>query len=304
MKTLVVALVTATMMAGQFFTPVAAASLSTQPASTACGDTYVVQHNDNLSSIAIKCGTTVSSILGLNPTITNPNLIYTGQTLRLTSSSSTTTGSTSSSGATTSSGSLKVSLSTTQAKEGDAITVTISGFPANSNIDYRVGEQGKTYTIAYDGATDSNGADSQTITLPTAADTGEYWVVQVTTTERSPVVSLTSHTIYISTESSSSSTTYPYAQVSLSTTQAGSGDSVTVTVSGFPANANIDYRVGKQNENYSVAYDGTTDSNGHASKTITMPSNANSGQYWVVNVTTTDRSPAVAVTSHTIYMYK
>lgn len=51
-------------------------------AQSPCGDTVTVQRGDTLSRIARICGTTVSSLLAANPTITNPNAIYPGQLLR------------------------------------------------------------------------------------------------------------------------------------------------------------------------------------------------------------------------------
>lgn len=44
---------------------------------------YVVCRGDNLSKIAKKYNTTVSAILKLNPEITNPNVIYIGQKVRV-----------------------------------------------------------------------------------------------------------------------------------------------------------------------------------------------------------------------------
>ena len=41
--------------------------------------TYTVKKGDTLSQIALKYGTSVSSIVALNPIIKNPNLIYPGQ---------------------------------------------------------------------------------------------------------------------------------------------------------------------------------------------------------------------------------
>ncbi len=61
-------------------------ALPVQPAfaqQSVCGSTYVVQNGDSLREIAQMCGTTVQSILNLNPGISNPNLIYTGQVLNL-----------------------------------------------------------------------------------------------------------------------------------------------------------------------------------------------------------------------------
>lgn len=51
---------------------------------------YTVKKGDTLSQIALNYGTTVSSIVSLNPSITNPNLIYPGQklTIKINSSSS------------------------------------------------------------------------------------------------------------------------------------------------------------------------------------------------------------------------
>ena len=47
------------------------------------GQTYYVQRGDTLKIIAARFGTTVDTILKLNPKITNPNLIYVGQVLRI-----------------------------------------------------------------------------------------------------------------------------------------------------------------------------------------------------------------------------
>lgn len=56
------------------------------PATTSSTDsTYVVKSGDTLSAIASKYGTTVSALMSLN-NITNANLIYTGQTLKINSS--------------------------------------------------------------------------------------------------------------------------------------------------------------------------------------------------------------------------
>jgi hypothetical protein len=295
MKTLVIALVSAILIAGQFFTPVSAASTPNQLAATTCGDTYTIQRLDNLAKIARLCDTTVSNILALNTWIVNPNLIYSGEVLRITGDTTATTDNTD----TTYSGYARVRLSSTRAEAGDEITVSVSGFPANADIDYRVGEQGESYSIAYDGTTSSNGVDSQIITLPADADEGEIWVVQVITTDQVSVVDVDSAAIYISTYTATDSGN---ARVSLSTTQAASGDEVTVTISGFPANADIDYRVGEQGETYTVAYDGTTNSKGADSQTITLPSDADEGEYWVVKVITTGQAKVITVNSHTIYI--
>lgn len=87
MKRIIFALTTALLCAGLFLSPATAAVRYSGLADETCGETYTVQHLDNLSKIARRCGTTVSNILALNPQITNPNIIYSGQVLRLTGSS-------------------------------------------------------------------------------------------------------------------------------------------------------------------------------------------------------------------------
>ena len=56
---------------------------------------YTVRSGDTLSEIARDYGTTVNSIVSLNPSITNPNLIYPGQQITIRTNSSNTTPSTS-----------------------------------------------------------------------------------------------------------------------------------------------------------------------------------------------------------------
>ena len=54
--------------------------------------TYIVKSGDTLSEIALKYGTTVSSIVALNPVIKNPNLIYPGQRFIIQTSSTSSSG--------------------------------------------------------------------------------------------------------------------------------------------------------------------------------------------------------------------
>lgn len=178
-----IALAASLLIAAQILTPVSAsAAYDSGP----CGDTYIVQHLDNLSKIAKKCDTTVASILDLNHQIKNPNIIYTGQELRLTGKT-----------AKVYTGTPQVSLSDTTVDAGDTITVRVSGFPANMYIDYRVGLEDEDYSVVYDGIVDSEGKASITITIPTSADYGDYWVVLVTTTGQREGIEVYSATIFI-----------------------------------------------------------------------------------------------------------
>ena len=55
----------------------------TTPPPAPGGQTYYVQRGDTLRKIAAKFSTTVDAILRVNPQITNPNVIYTGQAITL-----------------------------------------------------------------------------------------------------------------------------------------------------------------------------------------------------------------------------
>ena len=81
MKSAVYALIAAILVAGLVLTPANAA-----PVTGTCGDTYTVQRGDYLNLIARNCGITLSALLSVNPQITNINLIYPGQVIKITSS--------------------------------------------------------------------------------------------------------------------------------------------------------------------------------------------------------------------------
>jgi LysM repeat protein len=70
---------------GQEATPTPTTASTTTPTPTPSGETttYAVQPGDTLTRIAQRFGTTVQAILAANPQITNPNLIYVGQVIRI-----------------------------------------------------------------------------------------------------------------------------------------------------------------------------------------------------------------------------
>jgi LysM repeat protein len=145
------------------------------------GDTYTVVRGDYLSLIAQRFGTTVSELLSLNPAITNPSILYVGQVIKLPTGLSTGL----------------ISLSTRSAKVGAQVTVKVNGFPASADVDFRIGKEGAAYSAVVDGKTDSTGAATAKVTIPSTAKTGEKWVVKVTTTSLAKGKEATSLTITI-----------------------------------------------------------------------------------------------------------
>ena len=196
MKKLLISCLVAALWISLGFSPAAAAGLASGLAYEDCGSTYVVQDLDNLSKIATYCGTRVATILRNNPQIINPDLIYTGQVIFLTGTvweyrdPITYTSPTYGWGA-------RVSLSTYSAEPGEAVTISASGFPANSEVDYRISQLGKDASLLYDGVMDSAGAGSLTFTIPAEAQKGQSWVVLVKTTSQRVGVDATSAAILI-----------------------------------------------------------------------------------------------------------
>lgn len=74
---------------GQHLTVYVTTPPPNNPPPPPAGGTYYAVKGDTLRKIAAKFGTTVDAILKLNPQITNPNVIYVGQAIKVPSTAST-----------------------------------------------------------------------------------------------------------------------------------------------------------------------------------------------------------------------
>jgi len=185
-----------------------------------------------------------------------------------------------------------VALSSYSLEPGHTFTASTTGFPKNVDVDFILYKSGATASQTLDGTTDSTGKASVTMTIPLTAAKDEKWYVKVYTTELSPERSATSSAITI--KASGTTTT---AAVVVSDTSPAPTNTITVTVTGFPKNASIDFQLGKEGAAYSVVADGTTDANGAASTTMTIPGTAVAGEKWVVKVITTELVTTISKTS-------
>ncbi|HEX6386814.1 MAG TPA: LysM peptidoglycan-binding domain-containing protein [Anaerolineae bacterium] len=136
---------------------------------TACGDTYTVRPGDWLSRIARQCATTVEAILAVNPGITNPDIIYSGQVLQMP-------------GADTPA---QVTITPDQGPVGTVIQVNAVGFDPNTQVTVGIGRANSEPTTSRTVMTGPPGAVETTIALPPDAGVGEPWVVLVSSTEES-----------------------------------------------------------------------------------------------------------------------
>jgi LysM repeat protein len=195
MKKLFFLLAIATLITSLAFTHVSTTPSKTKLLTEDCGATYKVQRGDSLAKIGMRCGLTIAKLISMNPQIKDPNLIYPGQILRLdpnvdwsitqvnplfytysyfdwamlyTPTVSYTYAS--------------VSLSATSVKPGANVTIYVKGYPANMDIDFRVGKYLAAPSVIYDAVTDEDGNASAVLTIPSSARAGESWVIFVPTT--------------------------------------------------------------------------------------------------------------------------
>lgn len=140
---------------------------------------YIVVKGDTLGSIATRFGTTVAKIQALNPEIKDASKIYVGQKIKLPANN----GSSNSGGTIPATGS-QVTLSATNAKPSATIEVKVKGFPANAEVDFRLGKDGSAYSVVVDGKTSASGEATAKVTIPSSAKAGEKWAVKVMTTDR------------------------------------------------------------------------------------------------------------------------
>jgi spore coat assembly protein SafA len=132
---------------------------------------YVVKAGDTVSKIAAAYGTTVSAIVAINPAIGSNFIIYPGQYILIPTS-----GNISPSG-------VYVTVSPATAHAGGTIQVNAGNFPANANVDVRIGKQGQAFSAAVDSVSNAQGLVTAQINVPSSAVIGEQWVVTILTTE-------------------------------------------------------------------------------------------------------------------------
>ena len=146
-------------------------------------NTYTVKSGDTLFEIAQRYNLSLQTLLNLNPGITNPALIYTGQQIQLPA------------GTTPVRPYVYVSDNTVQ--PGSSFKVHAINFPANAAVDVRLAQKGQPFTAVYDAQTDAQGEVNLSVTLPSSANAGEQWQAIVTTTNLTNPTRATSETITV-----------------------------------------------------------------------------------------------------------
>lgn len=165
-----------------------------------------------------------------------------------------------------------ISLSPASGTVGTAVTVTGSGFPANTAVSIKLNNAAVS-TNPSTVTTTSTGSFSATITIPSLA--------------------LGSHTVSVTVGTKTASATFNVTQtqgasITISPTSASAGTSITVTGSGFAPNKGITI-----NLDGSLVATGTTSSSGTFSALFTLPSVITPGSH---TVTANDGSNTASAT--------
>ena len=139
---------------------------------TGGGGIYTVRSGDTLSGIAVQYNTSVAAILQANPSITQPNLIFPGEQITLPGGAQ--------------SQPLAI-IAPTAGQAGTQVQLFASGFPANDSVFVSVGRPGQQATVVQQAVTQADGSLITQVTIPTTANPGEVWVVNIVSTNGSGI---------------------------------------------------------------------------------------------------------------------
>lgn len=148
------------------------------------GSVYIAQRGDSLRIIADRYRTTIPAILAANPEISNPNIIYVGQRIRIPAAGTT-------------AAAPVVYISPDSGTPGSKVMLVADKFPINVNVDIVIKKDGESTGTIIDSKTDASGYIRQEVTIPAAAKAGEKWVVRVTTTDLTKPVDRTSNVFLV-----------------------------------------------------------------------------------------------------------
>ncbi|MEJ2301908.1 MAG: LysM peptidoglycan-binding domain-containing protein [Anaerolineales bacterium] len=131
---------------------------------------YIVKQGDNLSTIASDLGTSLNTLVQLNPQISNLSLIYPGQRINLPAGIIPVTGT-----------QPLLEVNPLNGPAGSQVMVSGSGFPENTNLNLAVGPQSASPVITTTATTDAHGNFIDYVAIPNDAQDGSLWVITAAT---------------------------------------------------------------------------------------------------------------------------
>jgi LysM repeat protein len=137
---------------------------------------YLIRPGDTLSWISIKFGVSIEDIMEVNPQITNPRRIVTGQYMLI-------PGPEVEEGVVPVTGQGQVSISPPSPVPGTTFYLFATGFPSRAEVDIWIGQPGQSPTIIEEAQADQNGTVFTNIQMPANAPR-QQWVAYVITRDR------------------------------------------------------------------------------------------------------------------------
>jgi hypothetical protein len=178
-----------------------------------------------------------------------------------------------------------VAISPSSGSPGTEIQVTVTGFQPETEIDLGLGRRDSEPDIVTSPRTNTEGALTTRLAIPTSAEAGEEWVV-VATTEDAAVEAV----------SNVFEVTAPQydPEVTISPTSGLPGTDVEVVARGFPPDTPVEIGIGRVDSEYDVIARAQTDADGGVETRITIPDFVEAEDRWVI-VVAAEQQPVTAV---------
>jgi hypothetical protein len=168
-----------------------------------------------------------------------------------------------------------VAISPLSGQPSTDVAVSASGLPANTALEIGVGPVDSEYDVIATSQSDAEGQFSTEVTIPDDAETGQEWVV---------VISTADHTTQAISEPFLVTGDMNPPTVSIAPLSGPPGTQIQVTASGFPANTEVQVGAGRQGSEFGVTKRVDTDPQGRVTTSITIPDFAEPGDPWGVVV--------------------
>jgi LysM repeat protein len=235
---------------------------------------YFVQPGDTLNDISEATRRSVSSILSVNPQITNPNQLELGKKLVIPPQIA------------------SINITPSSGPPGTQVQAVGLGFPASSSITLGISRLNDPFDIVGTIPVDELGIFRTPVLIPLDASPGERWVIAALRFTASGTQALVT-----SNEFTITRTVLPVnPQVSIWPVSGRPGTVIHVVVSNFPSRTQVNYFLGKSEADLELIGTTWTEINGTFAAQIQIPNRAQTGENWIVVVETVEE-PIVQASS-------
>ena len=239
---------------------------------------YTVRFNDTLSTIAAQFGVTLNEILAVNPQITNPRVIYTGQNILIPGPQMRQN---------VREGKATIVITPNAGPPGTQVDVFAVGLPVNMSTDIRVGYNDNQASAIFSKnmQSSSRGTIRTTVVIPATVNINDTLVVTADP-ENDMGITPPSQLFYVSQNSIPTTGQNNNGQptVQLSPRSGTPGARVLVIATGYPANIPVEVGVGQSGTAGEYTLQMNTGPQGQLFTTVTIPQAVSAGQQVIITV--------------------